>query len=60
VPPCAQIVGGPPLENLIVNSMKCHEFKDANICWYLFVPSQDGWKTSLHGLKRPRRWPDVC
>jgi hypothetical protein len=34
-------------------------FKDTNICWCLFVPSQEGWKPSPKGLKRPGKWPDM-
>jgi hypothetical protein len=48
-PPQVQKVGGTPLENLI---MDFTEMPQALGCKYLlvFIPSQDGWKPSLHGL----------
>jgi hypothetical protein len=53
VPPVPRVLVELLLKTQSWTSLKCHELEDANICWYLFVPSQDGWKPSSHELKRP-------
>jgi hypothetical protein len=56
VPPQMQSVRGIPFEIWLWTLLRCWGPEDVNICWWLPAFSQDGWKPSLLGLKKPRKW----
>jgi hypothetical protein len=59
-PPQVQNIGGTPFENLIVDFTEMPWARAGNICWCLSAPSQDWWKPSLFGLRKPGKWPGAC